>query len=258
MKLFFSKEQNTKYRLLNTHSGFSLIELIVSISIIIIISSVALFNQAKFSSDILISNMAYEIALIIRQAQVYGTSSKGNEDALTLQGSEQYRVGYGVHFADDNGEKPGSFLTFVDVPNQGGASSPGENTTFNYQFDIDNTYGPTDVQTLTSLVDLTQGQKIRRFCAYSSTEQKCWDTSYGSNMSLDIVFVKPNPDAHITFWDGSEFTGNIPGGTKYDEAKIVIESGLGDKCRTVRIRASGQVSVDPISNDDSAGCEVDG
>lgn len=222
--------------------GFSLVELIVAVSIIIIISSVALFHQAKFSSDILISNMAYEVALAIRQAQVYGISSKGNISA----GTYQYRAGYGVHFTGlVGGQKPDSFVTFINVP-RGPAITPGENTPFD-----DYTYGSGDI--LLDTPELTQGQKIHRFCAREVLDGwQCWDSGpLQSNMTLDIVFVKPNPDAHITIGINNSYDLT----KKYDQAKIVIESGLGDKCRTVRVRISGQVSVDAASADAAAGCD---
>ncbi len=221
--------------------GFTLIELVVAMSIIIIITSVSLFHQAKFSSDILISNMAYEIALTIRQAQVFGTSSKGGSPSLA---NEQYRVGYGIHFAGDNsGSKPGTFITFIDIPT-GPASGPGYNTLFNFIYD------PSDP--ISSTIDLTQGEKIHRFCGHNSTGWNCWDSAvFSSNMTLDIVFVKPDPEAHITILNDGVPT------TDYDQAKIVIESGLGDKCRTVTVAVSGQVSVDPIvSGAPNGGCDM--
>jgi prepilin-type N-terminal cleavage/methylation domain-containing protein len=234
--------------------GFSLIELIVAVSIITIITSVALFHQAKFSSDILITNMAYEVALTIRQAEVFGISSKGDGSLPSGLSNEKYRVGYGVHFFGDNtGNKPDSFQTFIDVPDQSGAPAPGHDTHFNYEYDAAGG-GNTYTDTITSDIAMTQGEKIHRFCAHptgTGTTWDCWDSTVNkSNKSLDIVFVKPNPDAHITIGENGAFSSN------YDEAKIVIESGLGDKCRTVTTWISGQVSVDPIvPSDTSVGCE---
>ncbi|MES2059881.1 MAG: prepilin-type N-terminal cleavage/methylation domain-containing protein [Patescibacteria group bacterium] len=234
------------------NKGFTLIELIVAVSIIIVITSVALFHQAKFSSDILISNMAYEIALTIRQAQVYGISSKGKASDQ-IQSTEQYRVGYGVHFEGSNTEeKPSTFLTFIDVSDQPGASTPGSDTHFNYEYDPPTDNSETYRDLVTNTIELTQGEKIHRFCAHNTSGWNCWDTATNkSNKTLDIVFVKPNPDAHITIGLDKAYTRD------YDQAKIVIESGLGDKCRTVRVFISGQVSVDAAdANLPFGGCEV--
>jgi len=229
--------------------GFSLIELIVAVSVIVIISSVALFHQAKFSSDILISNVAYEIALAIRQAQVYGISSKGHSD-VSIAATEQYRVGYGLHFtAFESGGKPDSFVTFVDVPMYE-ATGPGENAEFDYVY----VEGHDFILTPPSPIGLTQGQKIRRFCTHRPADDSwdCWNYLSPTNMTLDIVFVKPNPDANIKLGHNGVFDG-----ATYDKAKIVIESGLGDKCRSVTVWISGQVSVDPVVPDaQNGGCEA--
>ena len=56
--------------------GFSLAELIVSIAIFLFISSVVMVSQHNFGGKILITNLAYDVALGIRQAQVYGSSSR--------------------------------------------------------------------------------------------------------------------------------------------------------------------------------------
>ena len=225
----------------NTSQGFSLIELLVAVSIITIISAIALFNQAKFSSDILITNMAYELALTIRQAEVFGISSKGTSVESVIS-SEQYRVGYGVHFTT---AEPGSLHTFLDKP-RGPASAPGQDVEFDFQYDA-------NTDPLMTTIDLTQGEKIRRFCVRDMAS--AWHCSdEGSASTLDIVFVKPNPDAFLSFYHTTEqschYTDNVPS-CIYDQAKIVIESGLGDKCRTVRVWITGQISVDPIDSSDT-------
>jgi hypothetical protein len=178
---------------------------------------------------------------------VFGISSKGSIDS-SIVNSEQYRVGYGVRFSANDNQKPDTFMTFIDVP-VGPAAAPGENTQFNFSYD--------NSDPVTSTITLTQGEKIRRFCGHrkggAAGDWVCWDTTATAPMSLDIVFVKPDPDAHITLGINNSFDSD------FDQAKVVIESGLGDKCRTVRVWVSGQVSIDPIdSKDQSHGCEVDG
>jgi prepilin-type N-terminal cleavage/methylation domain-containing protein len=58
-----------------SHKGFTLIEFIVIISIFAIMASVALFNFSGFRSTVGQNNLAHDIALTIRQAQVFGWST---------------------------------------------------------------------------------------------------------------------------------------------------------------------------------------
>src|SRR3989344_3995148 len=71
--------------------GFSLIELLVVISIFSIISLVVLANHSRFNSSVLLGSLAYKIALSFRETQVYGLSVQGQ--------STNFQVGYGIHFS---------------------------------------------------------------------------------------------------------------------------------------------------------------
>lgn len=77
-------------------AGFSIPELLVSIAIITIVTSILLFRFSIFNNTTLLNSQAYEIALDIRQAQVAGISVRG--DGPTLFEEE-----YGMYFdlADD-------------------------------------------------------------------------------------------------------------------------------------------------------------
>jgi len=216
--------------------GFSLIELIIVVAIMMVITSAVLFRQSKFSSDILITNMAYEVALSIREAAVFGLSSKYTDS--------DYRVGYGIHFGPDGASSPSEgFVTFIDKSlNPITDISPGDDAEFNYAFDH-------DFDDVLSTVQMTQGQTIYDFCASDGVDS--WDCS-GDYSYLDIVFVKPNPEAHITMGESGD-----PNGKTYSQAKITVVSSLGDKCRTVTVSASGQIAVDPVNTESlSGGCDI--
>ncbi len=247
-----NKSQNSKFCLFPHHSqltnhnscGFSLIELIITVSIMLIVTSAVLFRQAKFSSDVLITDMAYEVALSIRDAAVSGLSSKASSTI-------PYKTGYGVHFepAPDGGS-PNSFINFIDVSEVPILESVSdESNIFDYYYttqdDVNQTGG---VDVIDKVIELTQGQTIKQYCARGDGGWICGPDS--SKHVLNIVYVRPNPDAHITM--GTKAGG--PDGVKtYSEAKIVVQSGLGDKCRTVSVSVSGQISVDPIDPEDTTG-----
>ncbi len=231
-----TKIKNLKFK--NKSLGFSLIELIMVVAVMLIITSVTLLRQAKFSSDVLITNMAYEVALSIREAAVFGISSKYNASG--------YRVGYGVHFhpAADGGDVT-SFDNFIDKSLVSvDDMEAGTDAEFNYYYDSTGQVA----DDITDTVEITQGQKIRKYCGRIAPSTY-WKCGPADNTNLNIVFVKPDPDAHITMGVDNQKDPN-----QYTEARIVIESSIGDKCRTVDVTSTGQISVLPIASDDPTGC----
>ncbi|MEX0910043.1 MAG: type II secretion system protein [Candidatus Paceibacterota bacterium] len=81
----------------NTRHGFALVELLVAISIIVILSVSLLFQQSKFDSSVQITNVAYDIALAIQEAQTYSKSAVIGDGASD-------DVSYGVHFVRGSDE----------------------------------------------------------------------------------------------------------------------------------------------------------
>ncbi|MEI8337734.1 MAG: type II secretion system protein [bacterium] len=199
--------------------GFTLVEMMVVVAIIIVTTSVLLFKQSKFSSDILVTNAAYEVALAIRQAQVYGISSK----QVTATAGGISNVGYGIYL--DNSlinEQQSAFRIYSD---SGDGSNP-----VNYPF----VWGGSNEYAEVDRPHLTQGQKILRFCVVGGNGTLCSSNTSSIITSLNIGFIKPKPEAVIH--DSNSGTDNT--------AIIVVASALGDKCRVVRITAIGQISVD--------------
>jgi len=62
----------------NNFHGFTVVEFISIIVIFGLVASVAIFGYSQFQSNIALRNLAYEIALSIRQAQSYGITSSGD------------------------------------------------------------------------------------------------------------------------------------------------------------------------------------
>lgn len=71
--------------------GFTLIELIVSVGIMIMVTTVILANYTTFNKKIKLEGVTQEIVSIIREAQAYGISNK----IVSGPGSSS---AYGVHF----------------------------------------------------------------------------------------------------------------------------------------------------------------
>lgn len=179
--------------------AFSLIELLVAVSIFLVISTVILANHSRFNSSVLLGSLAYDVALSIREAQVFGLSVR--------QFGSGFQVGYGVHFTNSN-----TYVFFVDV-----------NANKKYDEATDSI-----VRTYT----LSRGHTFQRFCGTNSIGiEKCSDSA-SPITHLDIVFLRPDPDAVIS--------SSEPG--VYSSGRVIVTSPSGDT-RTVQIASTGQISV---------------
>lgn len=97
---------------MNKQSGFTLIELIVSISIIVIITSVIMFQYRDYSDVTTLRGQSHEIALALREAQVNATN--GKEYAPS---TDQFRIQYGVHFVKATPPAISTFYAYGDRDN---------------------------------------------------------------------------------------------------------------------------------------------
>lgn len=206
--------------------GFTLVEMIVVLAIIVTITMIALVGQASFNRSLLLTDTAYTIALSIRQAQSLGLSSRafsGVQDA-----------GYGVHFSSAD---PGAYTIFADISpaapgsSLGGAcggheaSSGPEARPGNCLFD-----SATEVlQEYT----LNRGFEISDICGTINGTKNC----ISSNVtSANIVFQRPNTSSQLVITMGS---------SEHPASCIEVEVSTrdGDASRTIRVTELGEVSV---------------
>ena len=182
--------------------GFTLAEVLVTLAIFTVITGVVLTRYKDFSGGIILSNLAYEVAITIRQAQVYGLSVKN-------AGSSNFNIPYGIHLP---GPVSNSFVLFADVDNDGYDSSE-------------------IIETLTT----RQGNTIQSFCATTvSSITKCSSDVTSPLMSLDITFLRPEPDAKFK----TDVVGDV-----YKEASITVSSPGTGRNKTINVKSTGQISV---------------
>lgn len=81
-----------------THnSGFTIIELLISIAIITIITTLVLVRYSSFDSTVILKDKAYEVALLIRESQVKAVSSYRNT-VNEPDADKKFNYPYGVTF----------------------------------------------------------------------------------------------------------------------------------------------------------------
>lgn len=213
--------------------GFTLIELLVCLAIFMVITGIVLYDYGDFNNDLVVSNLAYEVALEVRTAQVYGLSVLGTENATT--GQDNFDSGYGVHF-DTN--YPSTFYLFVDTFGTGRLQNSLTDPTFN-----GTCMGPAEGGECLEAVKLQGTNYIKEFCTVADDSDAC-NSGTGGNTgypaTLDITFKRPNPDANVQLLE-LPISGSQP--TQYNNAKIVIASGDDKSEKVITVDQSGQISV---------------
>ena len=93
-------------------SAFTLPELLISIAIIGIITSITLVKYSSFDSTVLTKSAAYEAALTLREAQINSVSVKRGDG----EDGDVFSYPYGVHFTKDSSEYTAFVYEDTDNP----------------------------------------------------------------------------------------------------------------------------------------------
>ncbi len=88
-------------------AAFSIIELMVVITIMTLVTTVMVSSQSSFNSAVLLRNQAYEVAFAIKEAQL-----------LALSGGDRTVRQYGIHF-DTSSSTESTYRLFQDLDDDG-------------------------------------------------------------------------------------------------------------------------------------------
>ncbi len=170
-----------------------------------VLSTIVLSTNARFGSVIVLKNLAHDMALTIRQAQVYGIAVRRYEGA-------NFDVGYGMHFTLPAEGNLSTYELFADAI-ENGVYDPGETI---------------------QLTTIAGGYRIVDICA----REAATGIPICGVQEINMVFRRPEPDACI---NGS-INANGTCVSSDDQVTIIIESNRGDRAEVV-VEASGQISV---------------
>ncbi len=198
------KKINERFSFVSFNRAFSVIELLVVVAIISLISGIVLYNHRIFSGGVALENLAYEIALTIRQAQFFGVNVRV---AQTTSGGTTFEAPYGVYFDINN---PSQFIFFADLDADGYYDSPGE---------------------LVEAYNITPGRQIKNLCIEDSCASPVDE--------LNITFKRPDPDAVIK----TDKVPDCGDGCSSAQIYVGTTDGsLPDK--VVNIGVTGQISIE--------------
>ena len=144
--------------------GFSITELLVSISIVLTILTIIISNQSTYTDGIALSNLADEISITIAQAQAYGAGVRE-----TAPGSLDFSRAYGLSFAKSANK---TYIYFIDQ-------------------DGDKIY---DAGETISQTDISRGNYVDDICAVLPG-----NVSECGIGQVDISFTRPKTEPKLIF-----------------------------------------------------------
>lgn len=186
--------------------GFTLVELMITVSIFVFMTAVIMAKYSSFYSGTVFKNLAFDVALTIRQAQTYGISVKG-----TAEGN--FSQAYGVFISYSAPTLSNTFILY---------SYTKSGTQYN-------------LGSLEKKYILKQGAKFSAICA-GSASTSC--TALDQGDSLSIVFQRPNPEAIIC-----KTSNEIMDCTSNKFARITLVAGDDVTTRDIEVTNVGQISV---------------
>ncbi|MDB5259756.1 MAG: Pili subunit [Candidatus Taylorbacteria bacterium] len=188
----------------NTQSGFTLIELIVSVSIFVFMTAFLVGKFGKFNQSVLVTNTAYDVALTIRNAQSYAMNVRQSTVDVS---ATSFQHPYGVHF------------------------ETGSNN-FYFFSDADNNFVRSTGETITT-------STIKKGLVISSIEAQCGNATYLSKTSADVSFRRPDPDAILRTTTTPDFSNP----TSCEAVKLTVHAPDGSN-KIVLIRSTGQIAIE--------------
>lgn len=208
--------------------GFTLVEMLVVLGIIVVITAVVITGQSSYNQTLLLTDTTYTVAFSIRQAQSYGLASRNVQGVGT-------NVGYGLRFSTNF---PNQYFFFADTSNallpipvacEVGTPGTPEAKPGNCRYD-----GTGD--NLIQTYSFSRGYTIGKFCGKNGSSARVCSTT-DALQNLNIVFMRPNPIAIIT--------GTRPGATSvpFTCAEIYVNAPTGGAERTIRVSSLGEISI---------------
>ncbi len=201
------------------NKGFTLIELMMSVAIMMLVSAVVIYNHQKFNDNLEITNLAYTVALSLRQAQVYGMSVQGLIEGDSEE--ERFGVAYGVHFDMDH---PTSYIFFADTNHDG-----------RYGGDEDNcSAGSSGGDLCLEKVTIGRGNQLGALCENSTAGTSC----YSTNRAIDVTYKRPEPDGNFK----SSLSNGTPNSVVISDVIVRIVSP-GGRSKDISAYTTGQIAI---------------
>jgi prepilin-type N-terminal cleavage/methylation domain-containing protein len=159
--------------------GFTLVELMISIAIILSLTIMLLWRYPETSIRLTLANLTHTTSLLVREAQVRGSAIDSANSSLG---------GYGVYFSL---AFPGRLVLFGDTVDV--------NVPKPYGITVGNGFfeSGTPINETKTTTNFPEGYVIKRLCVGTGFPFTCNSSNTPAISSLTVSFTRPNPAPSI-------------------------------------------------------------
>lgn len=209
-------------RIQRDHQGFSLLEFVVVMVIFAIMSSVSIFNYNAYRNRIEYTNLAQDIALTIRQAQVYGLSGS---DRRVGSSSINPNILFGSIIVD---------IT-EDRSVRGVAINPSTKTLILFEDANRNRIFDSSEQIIDQRTVINNSVNMSICFSSVSIIGNACEEELTFNDNFYITFTRPYPEPSIRY-----------NGTNYSQVAIILKDSSGQPRMKIEVTPSGQIVTKKI------------
>lgn len=202
------------------NKGFTLVELLVTIAIFTLMTGFIAVKYGNFSKSMVINNLAYDIALTLREAQSYGVSVADVKSLSDTTTTSRFDRSYGVHF---DTATPKVFTLFVD--SLGGAGNVGD--------------GKFQALEAIRTFTISGNNTVYALCHDAACVINVGTAGALAGTYADVMFKRPNPNPVIT-------SGVYPAAGAVNYLEIRIKNSDDSIRKKIVIRSSGQISIEEV------------
>lgn len=196
--------------------GFTVIELMVTITIVVLVTGIIMVQYSSFNSSVLLTSEAYLMAFDLREAQSLAVSVRGQSD--------EFREEYGIYF-DITADNPNQYLLFQD-DNYIDFQDPAHYD-FGEQVGVPYAVNPQFV--------------ISNICATNSSSRTCYADDPSTTGEVvntafhDLAVTFQRPDFDAAFYSNAK--------TSIQSMDITIQARNSTLQKKVTVYSTGQISI---------------
>lgn len=198
--------------------GFTIVELLVTLSIVVLVTGIVMIRYSSFNSSVLLTSQAYLTAFDVREAQSLAVSVRGR--------SSEFREEYGLYFSMVT---PNSYILFQDDDSNGDHDPVRYNATPN-----DEAIGASyKIDPRFTILNICGTNSSSRTC-YTSDPDTTGEVVDPAFNNIAISFQRPDFDA--------EFYSTAK--SSMQSIEIIMGNASHPLTKTVRVYTSGQITVE--------------